>query len=51
MIADENDHAVPTGATGEILVRPRKPGIVFQGYLNKERETVAAWRNRPVSRR
>jgi crotonobetaine/carnitine-CoA ligase len=45
MIADERDHPVPTGTTGEILVRPRKPGIVFQGYLNKEKETIVAWRN------
>ncbi len=42
MIADERDHPVPTGTTGEILVRPRKPGIVFQGYLNKEKETIVA---------
>jgi len=45
MIADERDEPVPTGTVGEILVRPRKAGILFQGYYKKERETVRLWRN------
>jgi crotonobetaine/carnitine-CoA ligase len=45
MIADEHDRSVPTGTVGEILVRPRKPGIVFLGYYKKERQTVNLWKN------
>jgi crotonobetaine/carnitine-CoA ligase len=45
MIADENDRPMAPNAAGEILVRPRKPGILFQGYYRKERATVAQWRN------
>jgi crotonobetaine/carnitine-CoA ligase len=33
------------GERGEIVVRPDRPGTMFAGYLDKHRETVAAWRD------
>ena len=44
-IADESDEPVAAGDVGEILVRPREPGVIFAGYLNRPDATVAAWRN------
>lgn len=44
-IVDENDRPVPTGAIGELVLRPKLPGIVMDGYLNKPEATVGAWRN------
>jgi crotonobetaine/carnitine-CoA ligase len=45
IVADEYDRPVPAGTVGEILLRPKVPGIVFSGYHRKPKETVAAWRN------
>jgi len=45
IIADEHDNPVPVGTPGEILVRPRRPYIMFQGYWNRPGDTVRAWRN------
>lgn len=44
-IVDENDRCVPTGVVGELVLRPKKPAIVMDGYLNKSQATVGAWRN------
>ncbi len=45
-IADpETDETVPAGATGELLVRPKVPGIFMAGYHGKPEATVQAWRN------
>jgi len=44
-IVDEKDFPVRPGSPGEIVVRPRRPHIMMQGYLNKPDETVQAWRN------
>lgn len=44
-IVDENDRPVPTGCVGELVLRPKQPGIVMNGYLNKPEATVGAWRN------
>jgi len=45
MIVDENDLPVPVGESGEIVLRPKKPFIMMQGYLDKPADTLAAWRN------
>jgi crotonobetaine/carnitine-CoA ligase len=45
IVADEFDRSVPAGNIGEILVRPRRPGIIFSGYHRKQQATVEAWRN------
>lgn len=44
-IATDDDDPVPPGELGEILVRPREPGVLFSGYLGQADATVAAWRN------
>jgi len=45
MIADENDHPVPPGTIGEILLRPREPWITMRGYWNQPEKTAQMWRN------
>jgi crotonobetaine/carnitine-CoA ligase len=45
MIADDRDRALPSGTVGEILVRGKEPGALFQGYVDMPEETVKACRN------
>ncbi|MBM4761829.1 AMP-binding protein [Bacillus sp. B15-48] len=44
-IHDENDNPCPPGVAGEIVVRPKKPNILFSGYYGMPEATVEAWRN------
>lgn len=44
-VFDEADNPVPPGETGEIVLRPRRPGAMMVGYHNKPEATVAACRN------
>ena len=44
-IVDENDFPVPAGEVGEIVVRPRLPFIMMQGYLDKPEDTLRVCRN------
>lgn len=44
-IVDENDREVPVGEVGEIVVRPRKPDVMFAGYWNNPEATINSWRN------
>jgi len=44
-IVDEHDDPVPAGKTGEIVIRPREPGVMSNGYFGMPERTVAAWRN------
>ena len=36
---------VPVGEIGEVVLRPRLPGIMMNGYLNKPEETLRAMRD------
>ena len=46
IVADpETDLPVPTGQSGEILVRPRQPFCFNQGYFRMPDRTVEAYRN------
>ena len=46
MLADpETDEPVAEGAIGELLIRPRVPGVICSGYLGMPEKTVEAWRN------
>lgn len=46
IIADpDTDEPLPAGQAGEILVRPRLPWTLTQGYFAMPEATVAAWRN------
>ena len=44
-IVDEGDHQLPTGERGEIVIRPRQPSIILDGYLKMPEETLKALRN------
>ncbi len=42
---DDDDREVATGEVGEIVVRPKVPNAVYQGYWRKPEATIEAWRN------
>ncbi|MFL4477328.1 AMP-binding protein [Paeniglutamicibacter sp. ORCA_105] len=44
-VVDGRDEPVATGGTGEIVVRPKKPGWMFDGYRGQPEATAVAWRN------
>lgn len=44
-IVDNADQPVPAGTVGELIVRPRRPGIMFSGYWEQPEHTVRAWRD------
>jgi crotonobetaine/carnitine-CoA ligase len=44
-IVDENDEEVPVGTIGEIVVRPKRPNVMFSGYWNNPEATLKVWRN------
>jgi crotonobetaine/carnitine-CoA ligase len=45
LIFDDDDNEVPTGTPGEIVVRPRRPHIMFEGYWNRPADTLNIMRN------
>ncbi len=44
-IVDDNDQELPANAPGEIVVRPLRPDIMFQGYWNRPADTLKLMRN------
>ncbi|ATE63648.1 AMP-binding protein [Rhizorhabdus dicambivorans] len=44
-IFDENDIELPPGEVGEAVVRPSHPWTTSIGYLGRDEETAALWRN------
>ncbi|WP_197746649.1 AMP-binding protein [Mycobacterium saskatchewanense] len=44
-IFDDEDREVPVGAAGEIVVRPKKPHVMFEGYWKRPESTTALLRN------
>lgn len=44
-VVDEDDQFVPPGVAGEIVVRPKKPGIMIMEYYKMPEATVRAFRN------
>jgi crotonobetaine/carnitine-CoA ligase len=44
-IFDDQDNELPPGRVGEIVVRPRKPFIMFSGYYKMAEETLKDYRN------
>lgn len=44
-IVDDNDVEVPVGTSGEIVVRPRKPNVMFDGYWHRPEDTLKLMRN------
>jgi crotonobetaine/carnitine-CoA ligase len=43
-LVDDDDQDVPTGETGEVVVRPRTPNTMYTGYWRKSQETEEAMR-------
>ncbi len=44
-IVDHEDHPVPAGTHGQILLRPKVMNSCMLRYVNKPEETIAAWKN------
>jgi crotonobetaine/carnitine-CoA ligase len=44
-IVDEHDQEVAPGQPGEIIVRPKRPHVMFEGYWRKPEATAALMRN------
>jgi crotonobetaine/carnitine-CoA ligase len=42
---DQVDREVPTGDVGEIVCRPLRPNVMFEGYYRNPEATVSAFRN------
>ncbi|MCY4424803.1 MAG: AMP-binding protein [Acidimicrobiaceae bacterium] len=44
-VVDTDDNEVPPGTVGELVVRPRRPGVMMTGYHRQPEATLAAFRN------
>ena len=44
-IVDDNDVELPPNTPGEIIVRPRKPNVMFDGYWKRPEDTLKVMRN------
>ena len=44
-IFDDHDHELQPGTPGEIVIRPRRPLIMFAGYWNRPEDTLKIMRN------
>ena len=44
-IVDEDGFAAPDGTAGEIVCRPKRPGLMMRGYLHQPDRTVEATRD------
>lgn len=44
-IVDDQDTEVPVGVSGEIIARPRKPHVMFEGYWQRPQDTLKVMRN------
>ncbi len=44
-IVDDDDNELPDGTPGEIIVRPRQPHVMFEGYWKRPEDTLKLMRN------
>lgn len=44
-VVDETEDPVPSGTIGEIVVRPKSAGWMFDGYHNMPEATAKSWKN------
>ena len=44
-IFDDEDNELPRGSEGEIVIRPKRPHVMFEGYWGRPEATVATSRN------
>ena len=45
LIVDDEDRELPPGTAGEIIIRPRKPHVMFEGYWRRPEETLKIMTN------
>ncbi len=45
IVDPETDEPLPATQVGEIVVRPKEPGVFMAGYFRMPERTVEAWRN------
>lgn len=45
IIVDDNDVPVAPGVAGEVLIRPKQPGIMFDGYWKRPEDTMKVYHN------
>ena len=45
IVDPDSDAPVPVNTVGEIVIRPRLPGVFMAGYFRMPERTVEAWRN------
>jgi crotonobetaine/carnitine-CoA ligase len=45
VVDPDTDAEMPVGRTGEMVLRPRNPWTMMQGYFRMPEATLAAWRN------
>ncbi len=44
-IFDDDDHELSPGTSGEIVIRPKRPHVMFEGYWGRPEVTVETMRN------
>ena len=44
-IFDDDDNELPGGTDGEIVIRPKRPHVMFEGYWGRPEATVETSRN------
>ncbi|MFY0729712.1 AMP-binding protein [Pseudomonas sp. NFX15] len=44
-IVDDNEVEQPAGVSGEVIVRPRQPHVMFEGYWNRPADTLKVMGN------
>jgi len=44
-IVDDDDNDVPVGTAGEVVIRPRHPHVMFEGYWGRPEETLRIMKN------
>lgn len=44
-IFDDDDNELPRGTDGEIVIRPKRPEVMFEGYWGRPEATVSTSRN------
>jgi crotonobetaine/carnitine-CoA ligase len=44
-VFDDDDNEMPSGAEGEIVLRPKRPHVMFEGYWGRPEVTVETSRN------
>jgi crotonobetaine/carnitine-CoA ligase len=44
-IVDDNDNELPAGQSGEVVIRPLRPHVMFEGYWKRPADTLKIMRN------